>query len=217
MTTLKFSTAAAAALTALLTASAHSQDPYEKPDESWISLSGTVASADDETFMLDYGEGLITVEMDDWDWFGEASLIGAGETVTVYGRIDDSFYELRTIEADSVYVAGRNTYYYASADDEEGDFHYRTTYSYNPALAADGSWITTTGVVKSKDGREFTLDTGLIDIKVDTDDMLYNPLDDIGYQQIDVGSSVSVYGRIDDDLFERREIVAETITSFTTE
>jgi uncharacterized protein YdeI (BOF family) len=75
------------------------QKPYTKPDESWINLSGTVVSSTLDQLTLDYGTGLITVEMDDWDWYNEASLIRPGEEVTVYGRIDDSFYASRTIEA----------------------------------------------------------------------------------------------------------------------
>ncbi len=215
--TLTFRTFAltAASLTAISLAPAHGQDPYEKPDESWISISGSVAAAADAYFTLDYGDGLITVEMDDWDWYQEGSLISAGENVTVYGRVDDSFYEARTIDADSVYVADRNTYFHANDADEEGDIHYRYAYYYSPALAVEGSWVTVSGAVKDVTGRELTLDTGVRDIKVDTDEMLYNPFDDVGYQQIDVGDTISVYGQLDDDLFEQREIKAETITSFS--
>jgi len=61
--------------------------------------------------------------MDDWDWFDEASRLNAGEKVTVYGRIDDGLYETRTIEADSVYVYERNTYYYANDADEESYYY----------------------------------------------------------------------------------------------
>ncbi|WP_312944796.1 hypothetical protein [Stutzerimonas kunmingensis] len=42
-----------------------SENPYISPDGSWISLSGTVTSVAPENFTLDYGSGLITVEMDD--------------------------------------------------------------------------------------------------------------------------------------------------------
>ncbi len=63
-----------------------------------------------ERFRLDYGEGLIAVEMDDWDWYDEANPIKPGDRVNVYGRIDADLHQKRTIEADSVCVFDRNTY-----------------------------------------------------------------------------------------------------------
>lgn len=44
------------------------QDVADKPDRSWISLTGNVLGTSVEAFTLDHGEGVITVEMDDWDW-----------------------------------------------------------------------------------------------------------------------------------------------------
>lgn len=44
--------------------SVHAQDPTEQPDESWISLAGTVTSTTPDSFRLDYGDGMITVEME---------------------------------------------------------------------------------------------------------------------------------------------------------
>lgn len=61
---------------------------------------------------------LITVEMDDWDWYAEGAALSEGDRVTVYGFIDDDFYELRSIEASSVYVDDFNTFFYASGLDE---------------------------------------------------------------------------------------------------
>ena len=41
--------------------------------------------------------------------------------------------------------------------------------------------------------------------------MLYNPLDDEGYQKIDVGDRVKVTGNIDNDLFEGKELMADSV------
>jgi hypothetical protein len=41
--------------------------------------------------------------------------------------------------------------------------------------------------------------------------MPYNPLDDEGYQKVDVGDRVSVTGTMDYDLFEGRELVADSL------
>ena len=50
---------------------AAAEAPYLERDGSWINLSGTVTSTTADTFMLDYGDGLITVEMDDADRHAE--------------------------------------------------------------------------------------------------------------------------------------------------
>jgi len=95
-------------------------NPYLMPDDTWISISGTAVDPQAASFTLDYGEGTVLVEMDDWDWYGEAGGILDGDKVTVYGEIDDDFYELTSIEASSVYVESLGTYFYANSDDEEG-------------------------------------------------------------------------------------------------
>ena len=203
---------ALSAVIALLPATT-TANPYveSKPNRSWISMSGTVASTSTGRFTLDYGNGQVIVEMDDWDWFDEASLLTPGEKVTVYGRIDDNLYEHRTIEASSVYVFDRSTYYYASPDDEES---YYSFYVYpHLAVLPDGSWISISGTVESVDGREFVLDTGLRTVRVDTRTMGYNPLDDLGLPQIDPGDRVSVSGILDANFFEKHEILAKSILS----
>ena len=78
-------------------------DPYELANNTWISLSGTVHAVSPDTFELDYGEGNITVEMDDGDRDADAYKLLHGDKVTVNGLIDDDLFEMRTIvpKADS--------------------------------------------------------------------------------------------------------------------
>ena len=101
-------------------AAADAPDPEDQPDGSWISMSGTVTAPTASAFTLDYGEGMVLVEVDDWDHYGEAAGLLDGDEVTVTGRVDDDLYESTSIEASSVYVEDLNTYFYASAADEEG-------------------------------------------------------------------------------------------------
>jgi uncharacterized protein YdeI (BOF family) len=204
----------AVALTALLVdptvaASPPYADPSAKPDRSFISLTGDVVESGPDRFRLDYGEGTVTVEMDDWDWYDEASLVRPGDRVTVYGRIDHDVYEKRTIEADSVYVFGRSTFYYASDVDEEDVF---------PAtrvVVADGARMTMNGRVTKIEGREFVLEAGGHAVRVDTILMEDDPLDEVGAQRIRIGDRVSVSGRLDPDFFEKSEVRADTIVTFS--
>lgn len=89
------------------------------PHGSYVTLGGTVAEASANQFVLDYGEGTIVVEMDDWDWYPEGHDLLENDQVVIYGYVDDDFYERRTIEASSVYVTDAGTQFYASGVDEE--------------------------------------------------------------------------------------------------
>lgn len=196
---------------ALVAGPVSAQNPYVFPDDSWISISGTVASPTADSFSLDYGDGVITVEMDDWSTYGDVYSLLDGDAVTVYGRIDDDLYDLRTIEASSVYVEDLNSYFYASASDEDDAVTWTLPWTVvSPVVVAQ---TTLRGSVTeiSPDMGEFTLAVGDVEMEVETERMSYNPLDDTGYQQVDVGDRVSVTGEIDNDFLEGQVFDAETI------
>jgi uncharacterized protein YdeI (BOF family) len=202
---------------ALGAGTAQAQQPYEKPDGAHVSISGTVASPSADEFVLDYGSGTILVEMDDWDSYGDAHGLMDGDKVTVFGRIDDDFFEVAKIEAGSVYVENLNTYFYASSADEE-------TQAYNPRYWTAPapivvSAMTLRGDVTAVDSEErtFTIDTGGSMITVEVDDMGYNPLDDNGFQQIDVGDYVSVSGIMDYELMDGGVFEADVVTTLVDE
>lgn len=194
-----------AAIAGSFAVSAIAADPEIRPDDSWITINGKVTSTTPNTFLLDYGDGKIRVEMDDWDWFKEGKTILVGDYVTVNGIVDDGLYEAKTIEADSVYVEGLNTYFYASAADEES-LNFNLVY---PTSVAPN--IEVTGEITEVNGHEFTVDMGKSDITVDTRKLSYNPLDNKGFQRLDTGDIVKVSGEMDYDVFEEKEIVADRI------
>lgn len=183
--------------------------PYTKADDTWISIDGTVDSVSADSFELDYGPGLITVEMDDGDRDADGYKLSKGDKVRVSGMIDDDLFEKRTIEASSVFVENLGTYFYASAIDEEDTF---ITYT----IPVTVSETVVQGTVTDVDEEEFTLATGLRRLRVEVEEMPYNPLDDIGYQKIRVGDRVSVTGEMDTDFFEgQRELVADSIVTLS--
>ena len=183
-------------------------NPYAKADNSWIAISGTVKSAGPDSFVLDYGKGAVTVEMDDWDWYAEGYKLLKGDKVRVYGSIDDDLFETAKIEASSVYVQNLGTYFYASSADEED--------TYVPhGVGLDPLSTAVTGTVTSIQGRTFTIDTGARQLTVDTTGMPYNPLDDEGYQKIRKGSRVSVSGRLEDTLFSKRQLDATSVLTLS--
>lgn len=182
-----------------------------EPNGSWVSLSGKVVSHTPKAFILDYGEGTITVETDDWDSIGDGWGINENDSVTVYGKVDNNFYKRKTIEAGSVYVDDLNTMITApSKADEESPVPLTYTYLSVPSNYE----LQLSGTVTSVMGREFTIDTGTKKVSVDTINMSYNPLDNVGFQQVDEGDFVTVSGDLDLGIFDENEISAETIISY---
>lgn len=186
---------------------AQAEDPYALPDNSYISISGTVAAPEADSFILDYGDGVITVEMDDWDSYGDAYGLMDGDKVTVYGDIDDDLYEVAKIEAGAVYVENLNTFFYASSADEEGAPYWTVSM---PIVTSE---TIVRGTVTSIDQaeREFTVDTENQKLTIEIEGLGYNPLDDYGYQKIEKGDRVSVMGDIDHDFFEGRVLEADSV------
>lgn len=182
-----------------------------EPDGSWVSMTGKVATANASGFTLDYGEGVITVETDDWDSIGDGWAIAEGDKVTVYGRVDDSLYLSRKIEAGSVYIHDLGTMVTAPspADEEDAEI---VSYTYL-SVPADYD-LQVVGTVTSVSGREFTIDTGDRQVSVDTLQMGYNPLDDVGVVQIEEGDFVGVSGDLDLNVFDENEISAEAIITY---
>ena len=76
-------------------------------DANWISLSGTVEATSPSSFILDYGSGEVTVEMDDWDFYREGRGLAVGDPVVVTGRVDRDLFMNARIEASSVYASVR--------------------------------------------------------------------------------------------------------------
>ena len=199
--------AAACGLVLAPAALALAGDPYMKGDDSWITVSGTVESVSPDRFILDYGEGLITVEMDDGDRDADAYKLISGDEVTVSGRIDDDFFERRSIEASSVYVEDLGTTFFASSLDEED----RGTAVVQVTYPVDVYGASVVGEVTEVFDEEFTVSYGNKAVRVDVDSLGYDPLDDDGYQQIDVGDIVKVTGRFDTEIFTGRELEANTV------
>jgi len=190
----------------LLASPALAEDPYAKPDDTWISISGAVETVTPDTFTLNYGDGLITVEMDDGDRDADAYKLVKGDRVTVNGMIDDDLFEKRTIEASSVYVENIGTYFFASAVDEEDVFVTVTT----PIVV---SRVELQGNVTNVGEEQFMIDTGVREIAVKIDGLPYNPLDDEGYQQVSEGDWVSVTGVMESGFLQGRTLHADSVVT----
>ncbi len=192
----------------LLTAPAWSQEPHQKADDTWIQISGSIASVSPDSFTLNYGDGTITVKMNDADRDAKAYKLLPDDTVTVSGLIDDDFYESTTIDARSVYVQNIGTTFYASVTDED-------TPRFTLSLPVEIAEVTVHGTVTSVNpsANEFTINSAARLMTVETEDMPYDPLDAEGYQQIKVNDIVSVSGQLDSNFFEGQVLEAKYIST----
>lgn len=175
------------------------------PDDSWITLSGQVRSLAPTSFQLDYGQGEVLVEMDDWDRFQETLALQPGDRVTVAGLVDRDFLEAKKIEAGSVYVQNLGTHFWANSQDEE-DLAIARVHVPNTLTVPAA-----TGLVTAIEGREFVLGSGDSAMRVDTSAMTTDPMDAIGQPRIRIGDRVQVWGPLDVDPNERPEIAAEGV------
>lgn len=182
-------------------------NPYIKKDDSWITISGSVESVKPDSFILNYGDGEVLVEMDDGDRDADAYVLLKGDEVTVSGRIDDDFFEQTKIEAAIVYVKNIDTTFFSSSIDEESYDLFEP--SVVPQLPLSRTVVR--GTVSDVNGDEFLLNTGKRLLRVDVSDMDSDPLDDQGYLKIRTGDRVSVFGQIDVDLFEGRRLEADSV------
>jgi uncharacterized protein YdeI (BOF family) len=198
---------ALAAVSGLALATASAQSPYLTDEGDYLTLSGTVNTVDDDSFTIDYGMDVIEVEFDEAGLFEEpAESLYPGDEVTVYGTVDDEFFEGRVINAESVYVRGDSTVY--GGDEATTALFFIDPY---PGTMADGTFVSLDGEVTRVRNREFMLDAGGTMISVDTMELGYNPLDDEGRQRIQEGDRVTVAGYLDDTLFDETELSARAV------
>ncbi|MEX1032130.1 MAG: hypothetical protein WDZ30_02095 [Cellvibrionaceae bacterium] len=176
-----------------------------------VILSGDVAAVEEDKFTLDYGQGDVTVELDDWDWSGDLqNRLSEGQQVTVSGTVDENWFEQRTIEADNIYLSTEYTYYYIVDE--------------NPAYSSqqsqretqqDGTFISTRGEVKEVSEDQITVESQGNTIQVDLSELDYDPLDEQGMQQIKQGDRIYVFGDIDENFFETKTISAESLITLS--
>jgi len=147
-------------------------------------------------------------------WASDGFKLVNGDQVAVYGRIDQDFLEKKKVEAGTVYVKNIDTYFFANSDDEEDFTNIPNIYSYVTTLP-EGVLIDLQGKITKISGSEFTVDTGLRRVNVDTKKMTYNPLDKIGFTRLSIGDRVRVSGRVEDNIFESKEVSANYLTKLS--
>jgi len=172
--------------------------PTAKAVGTMIRISGVVDEMPKpNAFELNYGDGEIVVEFDDWDPEPDAYKLKKGDEVVVTGRLDDDFLHGKTLEAGSVYVKDIEETYYANPRDEEAAF---------ANMSKDMEELSTVvqGTVVSVNGKEFVLKSDTQEIKIDVSAIA----DTVDSSDIKPGDTVRVAGKLQRSFFKERKIQA---------
>ncbi len=194
-----------AAAGCLLAMSMAFADEAAKTD--WISFTGEIVTGDGDGFVINDGGASVQVSMADWVWYNERSQLPAGEVVTVYGAIDPTDEGRFSVDADSVFVHGRDTFYFAEDSNKEVGY---TMYA-QVANFEDGKRVNVAGLVIWKEGRDMAIDTGSDVVAVDSRAIIDDQFDNARYNLVQPGDIVAVSGHLDSDFLSRRLIVAQTV------
>ncbi len=184
----------------------------DKTNGEFVTLSGKVSEVKEDSFKLTVDGKKVLVEMDDYGWSADGYKLVNGDQVVVSGQVDRDFLENKKVEAGSVYVKNLDTTFYSNSSDEEDVVPFiMTSYTLVPTLP-EGASVDVQGKITQIDGREMVVDTGFRKVTVDTKDMIFNPLDKVGFTKLAKGDRVRVSGKVDNDYFDTKEIDASSIT-----
>lgn len=184
-------------------------------NDAYITISGTVGEiTDGDEFMLNHAGGMIKVDTNDtWpDLFANdaATLLKTGDRVSVTGKVDNNLFTTNEIEAYRMTVAG-NSYSrvytnQAYAPSYENDYAAYNNVAYGAGLEDDQKVRISGEVSRIEKDDKFMLRYGNGEIMVDTDDVEFSNVTALA-----VGDEVVVFGEVDKDLFQKKEVEAERV------
>lgn len=216
---------ALAALLVTLGGTAHAASEAGKASApSWasapeqIAVTGIITSIADENLRVSYGMGELTVSMAGWDWRQDGAQktpppLSVGENVTVTGAVDAALFDRRILRAQSVFVQDRQSYFTATAREVTRSPWSLRGMPISALYGRDPVTVRLAGEVVTVGQDEFSIEVGSLLVTISTASMTYNPLDEIGRQQIRSGDWVQVGGKLSNRLFEDRRLDAKRITS----
>ena len=185
------------------------------PAPEQVAVSGIINDAAGPNFRLRYGAGEISVVLQAWERFREAGappVMGIGDRVTVTGAADEAFYSARTLDAQSVYVDDRDTFYTTSWSRHGKAPWEVTAMAIPPLYGGRPISITLAGRVVDVSKQMFSLEVGASPVQIDTREMIGSPLDAIGGPAIEIGDWVQVGGTLEDAFFRDRRLEALRVT-----
>lgn len=184
-------------------------------DDSYVTISGTVGSLiDDDEFYLNYGSGRVKVDTNDkWanmfkaDANNAGRVLKEGDRIVVSGRVDNNWFANREIDATSIrHQSGGQVFAY------DLDPNMTNLAGVDPGTLLDqqGRVVLTGTITRAINNDRYQMRYGTGQqantIEVDT-----TGVDDNTISNLKVGDRITVIGKVDDTLFNRREINADNV------
>ena len=190
---LLFVTLASTATWAQDTQTRGNNDPHDRGDGSWIGITGHVESTAPGSFILDYGDGTIKVELEPTSSQQHAFI--QDEKVRVYGAVDAGLFKAKTIKAHAVYVESMKTYVCTTEGAEP------VLTSFAPTIF---SGVMIHGRVTAVNGSTLMVDEGDQLIEVDASKLDTAAGGTATGAPVKVGDLVTVVGHMDEGLFTHK-------------
>jgi len=186
-----------------------------------IIVTGMIQTVGEDEITLNHGGKKLEVEFTEWPWEDRdmANYLNVGQKVTVSGQVDKDWLSSNEVEANNIYLDDHYVYYYwvdsspayTLSLDQNNNREENDGAGQSISEMEDGALLSASGEITAIDDREFTLKSGKDTFTVDTMDLGYNPMDDLGLQQLSIGDRVYVIGNIDDEFFSGKELSADAI------
>jgi len=176
-------------------------------DGEFVTISGKVSKVQADTFNLMSEGRKITVKMNGNDWDADGYRILKGDEVIVTSKIDQSFIDNKSIEADSIYVKSLKTYFYKNEQKTHAT-PFLSANLYTQNKLPENASIELQGEITDVDERNIVVNTGFRKVTVSTKEMNFNPLDKVGLTKVKKGDRVKITGVITDSFFEGKEVSA---------
>jgi len=183
-------------------------DPSYLSDSSWATFSGSITDTEQNFFTLDYGNGEITVSLNELD-NNKAYSFKEGHTVTVTGQIDKTFFDNAILNASTVYIDVLNTTLFSNSMDAND----RIAFTNSRYAELQDDVVTLIGWVEQTDELmdSITLDIGEQTVEVNLDSLSFDPFAEGGLIQLDKGDRVKVTTSIDEAVLSDYRFEAKSL------
>ncbi|MFP4364164.1 MAG: hypothetical protein ACLFR1_09870 [Spirochaetia bacterium] len=183
----------------------------QESETAWLTLAGEVTNIQENSFDLDYGNGTVIVDMEDWDSELSSMPIENGLDVIVSGEIDENFNNDVQMEAEGIYLKDDESFLISQSADRKARSDLRR-YAALPEPLENGEFSIQGIVIDDHPNmREIVLAIGTGVVTVDLSELGRNVQDTQGDRHIEFGERVAVFGDFSLRFFEENTLLADRV------
>ncbi len=180
----------------------------------WITISGVVTGVRDDGFVI-LSEGKSTfIDFDSTPAHSNLQKLESGYQVIVSGEIEQIQFEEGKLLAEQIYLKETDTYLIGQPTENSNDVISLNPYYSTVEDLPQNTIVNIKGRVTRIKQRDIFVFTGDREIKVDTSEMAFNPIDDQGATKIELNDFVKVSGTVERNFFQSNAIKASFISEY---